>query len=465
MADHLSRLHTTSSREICDTFPDEQHLAVVTKVPWFAHIFNYLVTKSIPNYWNMHQKKKFAYDVSHYFWEEPRLFHVGADKIIWRCFPKEEQEHILVICHSSLCGGHFASRKIGAKVLQSGFYWPTLFKDAIKYCKECLKCQATLIISKRDEMPLQTILEVEIFYLWGIDFIGPFPPSEGKEYILVVVDYVSKWVEAISTRTNDHQVVNKFIVKNIFSRFGCPRAIISDGGSHFINSHFRSLLKKYGLHRVTTPHHPQANGQVEVSNREVKNILKKIIPTDGRDWAAKLPDALWAYRTAFKTPIRMSPFRLIYDKPCHLPVKLEHRAYWAIQKLNLSLDQAGKERLLQLQELQELQNESYQNAEIYKAKNKAYHDKHINRKSFHVHDKLWLYNSRLKLFSGKLRSRWDGLYEILEVYDSGSVLILDPKTQNSFKVNGHRLKPYIGEEGPPPPHSEELQSLEISATS
>ena len=102
-------------------------------------------------------------------------------------------------------------------MLQSGFYWPTLFKDAIKYCKECLKCQSALNISKRDEMPLQTILEVEIFDLCGIDFMGPFPPSEGKEYILVEVDYVSKWVEAIPTRTNDHRVVNKFIVNNISS--------------------------------------------------------------------------------------------------------------------------------------------------------------------------------------------------------------------------------------------------------
>ena len=106
---------------------------------------------------------------------------------------------------------------------------------------------------------------------------------------------MSKWVEAIPTRTNDHQVVNKFIVNNIFSRFDFLRAIISDGGSHFTNSHVRSLLNKYGVHhRVTTPSHPQANGQVEVINREVKNILKKIIRTDGRDWAAKLPDALWA---------------------------------------------------------------------------------------------------------------------------------------------------------------------------
>ena len=114
--------------------------------------------------------------------------------------------------------------------------------------------------------------------------MGPFPLLEEKEYILVAVDYVSKWVEAIPTWTNNHRVVNKFIVSNIFYQFGCPRAIISDGGSHFTNSHFSSLLKKYGVHhRVTTLYHPKANGQVEVSNREVKNIFKNIIRMDGSD--------------------------------------------------------------------------------------------------------------------------------------------------------------------------------------
>ena len=127
-------------------------------------------------------------------------------------------------------------------------------------------------------MPLQSILEVEIFDVLGIDFMGPFPSCEGKEYILVIVDYVSKWVEAVLTHSNDHRVFNKFIVSNIFSQFVCPRVIINDGGSHFTNSHFLGLLRKYGVHhRVTTPYHPQENRQVKVSNREVKSILKKII--------------------------------------------------------------------------------------------------------------------------------------------------------------------------------------------
>ena len=210
--------------------------------------------------------------------------------------------------------------------------------------------------------------------------MGPFPPSDGKEYILVAVDYVSNWVEVIHTRRNDHREVLRFVTRCIFARYSCRRAIISDGGSHFNDAHFRAFLKKYGVHhRVTTPYHPRANGQVEVSNIEVKRILKKIIRPDGKDWAHKLSDAQWEYRTAYKTTIGMSPFWLIFGKACHLPVELEHRAYWAIKKLNLSLDEAGKQRIFLLQQLQELRHDAYENAAIYKEKIKAFHDQHIRR--------------------------------------------------------------------------------------
>ena len=123
--------------------------------------------------------------------------------------------------------------------------------------------------------------------------------SNGYEYTLMTVDYVSRWVKAIPTRTSDSKVVLKFIEQNIFSRFGCPRAIISDGGTHFNNFQFKTLLKRYGVHhRITTPYHPQANGQIENCNREIKKILQKICKLDGKDWSKKIYDALWAYRTA-----------------------------------------------------------------------------------------------------------------------------------------------------------------------
>ena len=153
------------------------------------------------------------------------------------------------------------------KVLQSGFYQPSLFKDAHNVCRGCDICQRLGKLSRRHMMPLNPILVVDLFDVWGIDFMGPFSMSFGFSYILVGVDYVSKWVEAIPCKVADHKVVLKFLKENIFSRFGVPKAIISDGGSHFCNKPFETLLTKYGVrHKVATPYHPQTSGRVELAN-------------------------------------------------------------------------------------------------------------------------------------------------------------------------------------------------------
>ena len=157
-------------------------------------------------------------------------------------------------------------------------------------------------------MPLTSIQEMEIFDVWGLDFKGPFPSSFGNRYILVGVDYVSKWVEAIPSPMNNAKVMIRFL-KKVFSKFRVPRAVISDEGSHFCNKQFESLLKRYRVHhRVTSPYHPQTNGQVEVINREIKKILKKTMGFSRKDWTSKLDDARWAYRTTHQAHISMSPY-------------------------------------------------------------------------------------------------------------------------------------------------------------
>ncbi|GJV84178.1 reverse transcriptase domain-containing protein [Tanacetum coccineum] len=266
------------------------------------------------------------------------------------CVPGQEANDILKACHEGPTRGHHSANLTARKVFDAGFFWPTLYQDAHTMIKSCDTCQRQGKTSQRDEMPQNAIQVCEIFDVWGIDLMRPFSSSHGNKYILVDVDYLSKWVKAKALPTNDARVVVKFL-KSLFARFRTPRAIISDRGTYFCNDQFAKVMSKYGVtHRLSTAYHPQISGQVEVSNRGLKRILERTVGENRTSWSGKLDDSLWAFRTAFKTPIGCTPYKLVYGKSCHLPIELEHKTYWALKHTNFDLKTAGDHRKLNLNE-------------------------------------------------------------------------------------------------------------------
>nr|GEW42611.1 reverse transcriptase domain-containing protein [Tanacetum cinerariifolium] len=318
----------------------------------------------------------------------------------------------------------------------------SVFGNSFEKCLSHLDKMLQRKISQRDEMPQNSIQTCEIFDVWGIYFMGPFPSSRGNKYILVTFDYLSKWVEVKALPTNDACVVCKFL-KSLFARFGSPRAIISDRSTHFCNDQFATVMLKYGVtHHLSTAYHPQTSGQVKVSNRGLKRILKRNIGENRASWSDKLDDALWAFRTAYKTPIRCTPYKLVFGKACHLPIELKHKAHWALKQANFDLTVAGDQQKIQLNELNEIHDHAYENSLIYKEKTKRIHNLKIKNRVFNVGDRVLLFNSRLKIFSGKLKTRWSGRFTIAKVFPYGMVELSQANGPN-FKVNDHRVKHYF----------------------
>nr|GFA03100.1 reverse transcriptase domain-containing protein [Tanacetum cinerariifolium] len=528
--DHLSRLENSyenvfDPKEINETFPLE----------------------------SLNKKQKNFKDARHYFWDDPYLFRTCADQIIRRCVAGKEAIDILNACHSGPTGGHYGAHYTAKKVFDSGFYWPSIYKDAFELVKRCDSCQRQGQRIEKHFRPIhyasKTMNQAEANYkttekemLAEFDFkvidtrgaenyaadhlsclenpyknifdpkeINETFPSESLNKVahkdpstpwfadlenyhagnfiikglvliksfdvvwlakklltssmLVIVDPSGDIMEPTTQRRKFLTQVSTgllFINMLLSSSNVATHANVRDRSRVLKETNTSSLLSitcPNGLkpmrsprmtldHRLSTAYHPQTSGQIEVTNRGLKHILERTVGENRTSWSDKLEDALWAFRTAFKTLVGCTPYRLVYGKACHLPLELEHKAYWALKHANFDLKTAGDHRKLQLNELNELRDQAYENSLIYKEWTKKLHDDKIKNRIFNVGDQVLLFNSRLKIFLGKLKSRWSVPFTISEIYPYGTAKMIHPDGCN-FKVNCHRLKHYHG--GDPPP--------------
>lgn len=243
---------------------------------------------------------------------------------IMRCVHEDEIFYVLRACHDGPCGGHFADQRTCHKVLQTGYYQHTIFKDTKKFFQACDSCQSIGRPGQSNEMPLNPQLVIEPFEQWVINFVGPITPSSNqKTYILVATEYVTKWVEAEALPRATQDFVIQFVF-HIFVRYGLPRDIITYGGPQFAGNKIVATLENYHIqHKITSPYHPQANGQVESTNKVIEAILTKTIMSHKHDWATRLPEALWAYKTTWRSTTGYSPYQLVFGKEPIFPIEFE----------------------------------------------------------------------------------------------------------------------------------------------
>eukprot|EP00253_Pinus_taeda_P014367 PITA_14367 len=400
VANFLSRLDLPAGEEgtVDDQMPDEHLFAISILSPWFADIANYLVSAKFPPHLSSKEKSRIVRKSASFTWIGGNLFKLGPDQILKRCVREEEVFDILLTCHDGPCGGHFTAKRTAFKILQAGYYWPTLYQDVRRYISQYDRCQRMGKPTPRDEMPLQPQVTLEPFEKW----------------------------------------------ENIFYKFGYPKELVTDQGSQFTSNLIEDLLAHHKIkHRTSTPYHPQANGQVEVTDRALEKIFTKVVSSSRKDWENRLVEATWAYNTIWKTTTSFTPYELVYGKRALLSIEFEYNTLRMAAQLDLDLSHAQQERLMQLNGLDEHRMQALLHSEVIQLQRKVWHDRHLNDKQFQPGDWALLYDSRHKDFKGKLRTRWLGPYAVEKCNDNGSVLIrtIDEEAIPML-VNGHRLNIY-----------------------
>ncbi|GJR73866.1 reverse transcriptase domain-containing protein [Tanacetum coccineum] len=434
-ADALSKIASTSfahlSKQVLveelkeKSIHEKEVLAIVEEEEqtWMTPIYEYLTKEILPE-----DKKKARVvrrKASRYTIINGTLYKKSFLGPWLRCVRPLQANYVLREIHEGSCSMHSGPRSVVAKAIRTGYYWPTMHTDARKLIRECNDCQVHRPIPRNPQQNLTPITSPWPFYKWGIDIAGPFPEGPGKvKFLIVAIDYFTKWIEAKPVATITGNQVKKFVWDNIVCRFGLPGEIVSDNGKQFRDNPFKDWCEKLCIRQCfASVKHPQANGLVERANRSLGEGIKARLDERSKDWIGELSHVLWAHRTMIKSSNGETPFSLTYGTEAVIPAEI---GMPTLQTAEVDLTKNDEALEINL----DLIEEKREQAAIQEAKSKAKMEKYYNSKvrstSFRPGDMVYRSNDASHAKDGgKLGPKWEGPYEVTESLGKGAYKLKD----------------------------------------
>jgi len=348
------------------------------------------------------------------------LYKRGFSTPLLKCLDHEQASYVLNELHNGVCGMHCGQKTLAARVLRAGYYWPSVREDCAKYVKRCKGCQENDPLIHRPSVELQCIQSLWLFAKWGMDIVGPFPPASGqRKFLIVAIDYFSKWIEAEPLAKITAANVQHFMWK-VVCRFGIPHTIITDNDRQFIDRKLETFLRELGIKHVTTSvEHLQTNGQAKAANKVILGQLKRRLGAAKGKWADELLEVLWAYRCTPQSSTGETSYNLTYGTDAMLPVEVGETTLHR-QLNDLKLDEECMK--IELDLLEELREKARLREEVGKQHAARRYKSKVKLRTFQPRDLVWRMtgDARKNPAEGKFAPNWEGPYQILRSLENGA---------------------------------------------
>ncbi|KAM2415787.1 hypothetical protein ACFX1X_002106 [Malus domestica] len=413
---------------------------------WRQPLINYLEHGMLPD--DPKHRTEVRRRAHRFLYYKGTLYRRSFEGVLLRCLGEEEANQAMEEAHSGICGAHQSGPKLHFQLKRMGYYWPSMVKDCLEYAKRCQACQFHANFIHQPPEPLHPTATSWPFDAWGLDVVGPIAPksSTGEAYILAATDYFSKWAEAIPLKEVKKETVVCFIKGHIIHRYGVPRYIVTDNGKQFSNRLMDELCEKYKFKQhKSSMYHAPANGLAEAFNKTLCNLLKKVIGRTKKDWHERIGEALWAYRTTYRTPTQATPYSLVYGVEAVLPLESQIPSLRMAIQEGLTDEENAKLHLQELEALDEKRLEAQQHLECYQARLSKAFNKKVLPRSFQMGDLVLSLRRPIittHKTKSKFTSKWDGPYVVQEVYTNGAYLIIAEDGLKIGPINGRFLKRY-----------------------